>query len=128
MLVRGGEIPVAVNKSRVGIVASEDAVLNSRTPDVTIIFRPPCKLVSACDYRPKGLLASIGDAVLFGSGIDGIYILPVDSGSHQNLIAGHRYCCCLINPSKGQSLTAVTVVQSIYIYINYHFLPSLFSP
>ena len=117
-----GKVPVAVHIGGVGVIISENGVVNPADPYGTLIGFPVFHRFRAGDHRPQRRRAAVGDPGVFGSRVTGIHIFPVDAGRHQHFIAGPGRLGGIVDPAKGHLAGPVTAAGGILVNIDLHAL------
>ena len=84
------KIPVPINRRIVRIVVIEYSVRNVRNPYILAEMLPVLHFLRTTDDCSKRLHGPIYDPVFCRSAMDGIHILPVNTGQNQHFIPRHR--------------------------------------
>ena len=91
-----------------------------------VVNNPEIDVVDIC--TPNNVHAEIAIAVsnsgILSTRMNRIYIFPINSRSYPNFIPRLCNFCCIINMTKRHLFCTITIMTSIYIYINLHEKPS----
>ena len=123
MFAASGEIPVAVDIGRIGVIIAKNRVINPADPYISLIRRPALDLFSAGNHSAQRLGAAVGNPCIFGTGVFGVYILAVDARRNQDFIAGLCDFGGIVDMLKGHLLGAVAIAAGFRVDINFHIHP-----
>ena len=115
-----GKVPVSVHIGGVGVIISENGVVNPADPYGALIRLPVFHFLRAGDHRSQRRRAAVGDPGVFGSGISGIHIFPVNTGRHQNFIAGPGRLGGIVDTAKRHLAGTVSAAARILVDIDLH--------
>ena len=82
------KIPVAADECGIGIIVSEDIIIDTCRPDISLILLPVLKILGTCDHGSERDLGTIGYTGIFRTLISGYDMFAVYAGSNDYLIAG----------------------------------------
>ena len=120
MFISFCKIPVSINHSCIWIIATKKTIRYMAYPYIFFIRNPCLDTFCSSDNCPERLLTSISNSGLLCTGMNRIYIFPVNSRSYENFIPRLCNFRCIIDMAKRHLLRTITVMTSFSIYINLH--------
>ena len=124
VFVSFGKIPVTINHSCIWIIAAKKTVRYTAYPYIFFIRNPCLNTFCTSDNCTERLYAPVSNSRIFCTGMNRIYIFPVNSRRYQNFIPRLCNFCRIIDMTKWHLLCTISVMTSFSIYINLHEKPS----
>jgi hypothetical protein len=120
MFVWNSEIPVSIYQSCIRIVITENTVWDPAYPDISLVMLPAFYLFCTGDHSTKRLSTDISDTGIFSTGMNRIYIFPVNPGATSTSSPGRATFAASLIRLKWSFNGTIAVSRGIHIYIVFH--------